>query len=99
MLQMSFLVYGVCYCHFCLLITVCSKDNAIHMGEWYTEFAFFIKGMRVSHALLYTASLSYVWHLFQIGQPKEQTQRQEQTEKKVRRTSNRSTTIYRVMLS
>lgn len=38
------------------------------------------------HALMHAASLSDVRHVFQIGQPKEQTQRQEQTEKEVRRT-------------
>lgn len=57
-------------------------------GTFEFVFFFFNKGnvcCFFPHALMYAASLSYVWRLFQIGQPKEQTQRQEQTEKEVRR--------------
>ncbi len=55
---------------------------------WVVHWVFFL------HALVFTALLSYVWNVFQIRQPEEQTQRQEQTEEEVRCTVNNSNILY-----
>lgn len=47
------------------------------------RFFFITKGMHLTFSFMFIFSF-FFWHLFQIGQPKEQTQRQEQTEKEVR---------------
>lgn len=72
-------------CKLCVMVfsflpmNYCLFKGQYNPYGWYMEVFFFYTLSRTQlHYLLYD--------VFQIGQPKEQTQRQEQTEKEVRRT-------------